>query len=163
MIKNYYLCADVNFYNTKSLTKMKKIQSLILMLVLASAVFSCKKTDPSVDPKVAIIGKWRVTSSSFVFAGVNVDLLAQALACEKDNTIEFRNPNITIEDEGATKCFTSDPQQIGTGTWSLNSTNTVITIDGDANTIVEITNSVLRTKVKDVDLGLEVNTTYTKI
>ena len=102
---------------------MKKIQSLILTLVLASVVFSCKKSDPAVDPKVAIIGKWRVTAIQFNLGPISQDGYASLDACEKDNYTEFRNPNIFTEDEGATKCFTSDPQARA-GTWSLNATNT---------------------------------------
>ena len=140
---------------------MKKMKSLILTLVLASVAFSCKKSDPAVDPKVAIIGKWRITASSLVLGGVTLDVFAQTPACEKDNYTEFRNPNIAIEDEGATKCNASDPQQVRSGTWVLNADNTLLTLDGDAATVLELNNSTLRLRVTDA--GIVGNVTYTKI
>ena len=142
---------------------MKKIQSLILALVLASVVFSCKKSDPAVDPKVAIIGKWRITALKVNLGPISQDGYASFDACEKDNYTELRSPNIAIEDEGSTKCNASDPQQVRTGIWSLNAANTILTIDGEVGTILELTNSVLRVKASDASLGLEINTTYTKI
>lgn len=54
-------------------------------------------------------------------------------ACDQDNTIEFKEGNQEIEDEGATKCNSNDPQTV-TNTYSFS--GSTITIYGPSDTAV---------------------------
>ena len=55
------------------------------------------------------------------------DLYGQSEPCSKDDFIRFETPNVFKEDEGSTKCNSTDPQT-KTGTWVFNADQTILTI-----------------------------------
>ena len=69
----------------------------------------------------------RISPGIFIGGTTTTDLYAQLSACSKDDFIRFEAPNVLKIDEGPTKCSSSDPQT-QTGTWTFNSSQSVITV-----------------------------------
>lgn len=95
-------------------------------LVLASG---CKKDDPS------IVGTWKITAATFnppitIGSATYTDAYSLLLndACEQDNLFIFKDGNVVLEDEGATKCDAADPQQTSS-TYNLSGSNLTIYSD----------------------------------
>lgn len=104
---------------------MKKGIYFFLLLSIANSICltiqSCKKNDKPPNP---LVGAWKMTA--YIHDGMDV-YGTQILPCYIDNIITFQTDLKIIGDEGATKCDSSDPQTI-TGTYSLNTDNTQLTI-----------------------------------
>ena len=64
-------------------------------------------------------------------------------ACEKDNRIIFRTNASYETNEGATKCSTTDPQILETGTWSFTQSETVLVVQATNGT--QIFNATIET------------------
>ena len=136
-------------------TTIKTIAAACLMLSLT--ITSCKKKDEA-TPTVAthtptktelLTGKnWKLTSSivSPAFFG-ETDLYASMLSCEKDNITIFNSNGTVTDDQGATKCDPSDPQQSTTYNWSFNTDQTILTIDGDDGIIITLSTTTLKISV----------------
>ncbi|WP_201977905.1 carboxypeptidase-like regulatory domain-containing protein [Hymenobacter rubidus] len=93
------------------------------------------------------------------------DLYAQLSLCNKDDFFRFENPNILKNDEGATKCNSTDPQTT-TGTWALNSDQTIVTVavPGSAPqnyNIVELTDTSFKFTLSQTAGTPAVTYTYT--
>lgn len=139
---------------------MKKItQTLLLLLVLVASVSSCKKSsDPAVAPAVAIIGKWKTVSASATFLGQTSN--SPIDACDADNITEFfTSPKVTITD-GALKCNSSDPA-VQNSNYTLSADGKTLTIDGEVQTVVELSSSTM--KLKQAAFGIEITVTFSKI
>jgi hypothetical protein len=156
---------------------MKSINHLprLLIFSLLSLTFmisACKK-DKVVSSKTSLLtaGSWKMTAftidpaypiydSNFNITGYTTDMFATMDACDKDDTHLFKVDYSVVTDEGATKCDPANPQTT-TGTWSLNSDETVITITEDGvsqtATLLELTSSVLKFKTTDT-FGTETET-----
>ncbi|MDB5270206.1 MAG: hypothetical protein JWP58_3246 [Hymenobacter sp.] len=85
-------------------------QNTVLPVITAASTRTYRLTRPN----------WRLTGYLYdvTGAGSAVDVYASIPACERDNFLRFNVPSQLIEDEGATKCATSDPQTVA-GTWAL--------------------------------------------
>jgi hypothetical protein len=138
---------------------MKGNISLCSALALSSVLFffSCsKKSDPapSRDQLLSTAKGWKITDASVTVANVTQSIMSSIPACSLDNIIYFKSTGAYLEDEGATKCTSTDPQTVESGTWKFNTDKTVITvISSDPNnpgtvtlTVVSLTATTLVVK-----------------
>jgi len=143
---------------------MKRITYFVLMLMLASVVFSCKKKDPEPSPAQKILGKWKMLSGSTTIGGQT----EPAPACQLDDITEFKTGDVFVIDEGPTKCDPTDPQT-STGSYTLNSAGTILNINDPsvgavAFEVLELTSTKLRIRANNVlGLGITVEYSYQKI
>jgi hypothetical protein len=134
------------------------------LLALTVFVTSCKKDKTNaellsskswtlvsltVDPPIAV---------PFPTPTTYTDVYATLEACEKDDLVKFNTGGIVTFDEGTTKCNPAAPQTVG-GTYSINSTETIVTVNSQDWNIVELTDSKLKVTYKESLLG--VNYTFT--
>ena len=139
---------------------MKRItQTLLLLLVLVASVSSCKKKeDAVVAPAVAIIGKWKLVSIALTVAGQTVNQPLED--CQKDDILEFfTSPKATLTN-GALKCDPAD-LAVQNSTYSLSADGKTLTIDGEVQTVTELSSSTM--KLQQSGFGLSALATFTKI
>lgn len=114
---------------------------------------ACKKDDPS------IIGTWKITAAEFTppatIGGTTYNnaypyILSQS--CDQDNLFIFNDGNQVIEDEGANKCDSNDPQQTSATYLLSGSTLTVYGSDTSIFTGVTVGKEYL-TGTTSGDLG----------
>lgn len=136
---------------------------IALMLLVLVSIAACKKDKEENRTDLLTDENWRTTALT-VDPAINIggvvvsDLYAQLDDCEKDDLTIFKTDGKVNYDEGATKCDPSDPQT-STGTWTFNTDQTIITIDGESWTIEEITSNKLRVKYTADLFGTGVNST----
>jgi hypothetical protein len=121
---------------------MKKFALLIIACLTILA--ACKKDDADPSKKELLCGKnWKMTALTINATGVTIDVFALYYEdCDKDDLVRFNEDGTTLMDYKV-RCDPSDPAT-ETGTWSFNSDQTVLTMDGDAYNIVELTGSTLK-------------------
>jgi hypothetical protein len=131
----------------------KQLFFLMTIIFCVSFLNACKK--PKDDaPAPTIVGKWKQTSGTYSPAYFNeTDYFSSYTPCEKDDIIEFKTGGSFEYSEGATKCDASDPQIFLTGTYSVNSDLTSITINGETSAI-ELTTSSLKVTHTFSDAGV---------
>lgn len=106
-----------------------------------------------------LVGKnWKMTSMvldpGYNINGVTVtDYFAQLPACLKDGTTKFVATGTYADDEGPSKCSSSDPQTIQ-GTWVFNPSETVLTMKDEGEPsesydLVTLTSSSLVIAITD--------------
>jgi hypothetical protein len=127
---------------------MKKYLHISLAVITASLLFvSCKKDDPTKTSMDLLTQRsWKIVADEerVGTSGNWTDYFSSYSACEKDDETVFRTNSTYEINEGITKCDPSDPQVYQSGTWTFNSTNTVINLDGvpanvdqlDENTLI---------------------------
>lgn len=131
--------------------------SFSLLLILSA----CKDDDDPKASKTELLTakSWKMTKVKAMGVEGEPD------ACDKDDTYTYNTDKSYKQDEGATKCDSDDPQTL-TGTWSFNSSETIITstvvesgisISYDQE-IIELSSSTL--KVKYTIFGIEAEVTY---
>ena len=155
---------------------MKKSALLLFPLALVMSLTSCKKeeeTKPTSAPTKTdlLTGKdWIVTAATIDpglpnpnGGGAITDYFNSSLvpACSKDDFERYEKPNVYKTDEGAVRC--SGGAQNETGTWTFNSTETVITTQvGTTAEIYNILNLTdIQLKVSQVQVIGGVNDTVT--
>lgn len=125
---------------------------IISSLILIALLNACKKeesntdklcgkywviTEANVDPSVAIVDEYGN------IVGYTNNIFAQLDPCNKDDVEKYNSDGTLIWDV-RTKCESNEPQN-GTGTWSFNSDETILTekVGGHSYsyTIIELTNS----------------------
>ncbi len=139
-----------------------KTQKFALLIALFSlfTLASCNKDkDPKAASKTDMISsgagkKWKISSMLLTYkAGGQTfteDLMDDDYMddCDKDDVLIFFSNKKLESRAGATKCNTSDPDLMGEGTWTFNSTETQITMieDGRSQTydIKELTGNTLK-------------------
>jgi hypothetical protein len=127
---------------------------------------SCKKDPLETNKDLLQDKKWKLTALTFNGA----DSFAAIDACTKDDTETFKADGSWTDDEGATKCKSTDAQTTTLGTWALSNegktltTTNTTTKEVSAATITELTATTLKTEVKETVFGisLTVVSTYTK-
>jgi len=145
---------------------MKKlVHSLLLLVTLTLTLGACKKDDDKSNSEKLVDKNWNLTAltsdPAITFGGVSfTDLYAQSQDCDRDDLTIFKAGGTVNYDEGATKCSQSDPQTT-TGTWVLNTDETVLTVDGESWTILELNDNQLKVKYTDDFFGNGFNTTLT--
>jgi hypothetical protein len=90
------------------------------------------------------------------------DLFSMSEPCEKDDETIFKADGTGSQNEGATKCDPDDPQEYDTFTWSFNSEETEIMLDGDTASIVTLseTNMVVTTILIEDGTSYTVTSTF---
>ncbi len=145
---------------------MKKI---LLSIAIIGTLFSgCKKEEkatPKSKTELLCAHYWKMTAATIdpplVINGTPInDFYAQLEACDKDNIVKYNSNNTVINDEGATKCDPASPQTT-TGTWSFNSTETIITEDGESADLLELNETTLKMSVIDNIDGINYKFTIT--
>ena len=119
------------------------------------------------SPTMRLTGKnFKMTAFTVspAFPVIGTDIYSQIPSCIQDNLTKFNTNFTIIDDEGATKCDSSDPQTTTGGTWAWNTTETILTItypDSDPESWNIVTNdgTTLKGTSSEVDNG--VNYTYT--
>jgi len=103
-----------------------------------------------VDVSLLTTGSWKMSSAIWVSqSNDTLDIFGDMDECEKDNIFTFSQPDTLITDEGASICFSGDPQVRKDEIWSMFSNNSKIKISDLTNNwattewdIVTLTNSV---------------------
>jgi len=125
--------------------KNTKITTFCLGLAILGSTLaftSCKKDkkDPEPEPEpVVLTNTQKLSNKNFKLTAATIDpgvpvggatitdWYAQMDDCQKDDLLMFSDNGTYKDDEGATKCNTSDPQTT-TGTWVWNTNETIITV-----------------------------------
>lgn len=144
------------------------MKKLLLAAIVLFSLASCKKDNPT-KTELLTNKDWKLTAAT-VDPGLNVggtvitDYYAQMSACEKDNLLRFSAPNLVVVDEGATMCNTGDPQT-QSGTWSFNSTETILTIAFGSTvancTVVKLEENTLAYSISELYNGINYTLTRT--
>lgn len=146
---------------------MKKY--VLLGLPAAGSVSACKKDSQPAAPKTKadlLVNKpWRASGAT-VSTTVNgkpqpQDVFAKLPACFKDHFSTYKADKSFVDDEGTTKCSTTDPQTTA-GTWDFGSDQTklYLTYPGQGTESVDVTQLTETTMVWSyVDTSLSPATT----
>jgi hypothetical protein len=148
---------------------MKKTLIYVVMLILTTSVFilsSCKKEDDPVTPATDFKALLQDKKWKLIKQEVNgVDFFFQLDKCSQDD-LRIYNANGTVtQDEGVTKCISTDPQQSSDGTWTLSTDGKSLTYKDSFNdtyiqTVTELSASTLKIEYKE--LGATWAETYSK-
>jgi hypothetical protein len=112
------------------------MRQLSFFLVATALLFSsCKKDKTKTE---LLTGSWKLTNA--VSGGTN--LFSQLPACSKDNVFTFLANGSTTNDEGPTKCSTTDPQT-RTTTWRWGANETELIVDNDIAKLISLTETTL--------------------
>jgi hypothetical protein len=92
---------------------------------------------------------WKTTSYAvnpgISFGGTIItDLFVFFPACTRDDTYKYNAGGTGVEDEGATKCDPLDPQS-SPFTWAFNPTETILSVRGNSENIVQLDETTLKT------------------
>ncbi|MCK9404712.1 MAG: hypothetical protein M0Q26_15065 [Chitinophagaceae bacterium] len=124
------------------------IISLLIILITACSKGGDSSTTPTPTTSKATL----LTSSDWNIAGIQhkavsatvwTDDYASLAACVKDNKVVYRASGSYESSEGATKCSSSDPQILETGTWSLTTNETILVVQATNGT--QIYNATIET------------------
>lgn len=116
---------------------MKTLRTLMLALVLISAT-SCEEIiDALVDNNALLTGRTWTFSSVSGYESTTNDFFAALLT---GATWDFQEDGTLV---------TGGPLGGGTSTWSFNSDETTVTVDGEVWTIVELTASKFQITIND--------------
>ncbi len=133
-----------------------------LLAVVIFLMPSCSKDKTKTE--LLTTGTWRITAASVTLGTTTTDTYASYAACDKDNFTTFVVGGVFKEDEGATKCSTSDPQTI-TGTWAFTDNETKLSIIASGTTgafsIVTLDANTLKISQSTTSSGVTYATTIT--
>lgn len=116
-----------------------KIKIFSAFLMLVALMTGCKKEEVLSKTELLCQKSWVVTASrSQTNGGAWSDDFSSNPACEKDNTYSFTTSGSFIADEGATKCRSTDPQAIITGTWQFTANETKISLKNQPSPTPEV-------------------------
>jgi hypothetical protein len=121
------------------------MKKLFFTPLLATAFFSCQDKYQALTKTEMLsnYGSWVINSiaakPSVGTASYN-DITATTPTCRLDNIFAFTAPNQYLQNEGATKCTTTAPNTVETGTWALtdNETKITVTVPGGTNRVYTI-------------------------
>lgn len=126
---------------------MKKyVYTLLVVLSAGLFIISCKKDGPhksSID--LLTQRSWKIVADEERIGNTGnwTDNFSSYSACEKDDETVFRLNSTYEINEGLTKCNANDPQVYQTGTWTFNSTDATINLDGVPATIDQLDDNTL--------------------
>ncbi len=123
----HYTTVYLKFYQLIYFMKNLKILTLwSLIAILAITIVSCGDDDDDATDSFTIIGTWTATGLEILIDGVETDPAGLDLPVVEGETITFKEDG-TYEGDGET------------GTYSINNSNTTLTIDGETTwDIVEV-------------------------
>lgn len=115
---------------------IRSIAFLTLITAFALGIGACKKDATKSKKELLTQSSWKVVKEeSKSGSGPWVDNTS-TLACEKDNQFVFGTTSTLELNEGATKCNLTDPQVIGTGTWSFLTNETQLQVVAFGSTML---------------------------
>lgn len=119
---------------------MKKITSLFMIALMALAWTSCKEDeDPAAEKtktQLLTAHTWRITAATISPEYQGSTNIFDISPCYQENTEVYSSNGSFVKDEGSNKC--NNVEQTRTGTWSFNSSETIIQLDySDATAIDE--------------------------
>jgi hypothetical protein len=128
------------------------VKKLILLCLGIAALGACDKNSkpaPATSRVDLLTAKsWRLSTATVTINGISIPSSLLLPACNNDDTFKFNVDKTAIQDAGAIKCNTTDPQTQA-GTWTFNNDQTKLTIaipgsplSGEAD-IKELTASTL--------------------
>ena len=129
---------------------------MVSVVVLAGAMnlTGCKSDPaPSISKTDLISKTWKLTALTANGADTYVDLQP----CEKDNLYSFTKSGNYTNDEGATKCDSTDPQVVETLKWSFLQNETVLKFLYPDGSTVNFTITQLTTTTLKLTYTLNVN------
>lgn len=133
------------------------MKNLIIIVVLIFAFSSCKKEDKTpakTKTELLTAHYWKLTALTVDPPLLTVtNLYAQMSPCTKDDIQKYNTNNTVIYDEGPTKCDPADPQTT-TASWNFNSTETIITEDGENENVLNLTENELKLSYELTDNGI---------
>lgn len=144
-----------------------------LSLIVISFASSCKKDEDPTRTELLTNKPWKITAQvvnpgiDFGNGTVITNIYDLISDCDKDNTNKFNTDKTMLYDAGALKCSANEPQSVVSGTWSLNSDETIISIteDGDTfnATILELNDNTFKISFSEVldNINYTTTTTYT--
>ena len=147
-----------------------KILSIITLTVL---VINCKKDENVTSSRKDLLsGKSWIMTAETISPAINVngtlitDLFSQEPSCAKDDIAKLNSNGTYTLEEGQTKCSVNDPQVYETGTWTLNSDETIIVMTSSTSIVTnakiqELTASKLVTTEEETLSGIKYTLTIT--
>ncbi|MBP6456263.1 MAG: hypothetical protein KA275_05980 [Chitinophagaceae bacterium] len=134
---------------------MNTVKKLTLLTLTVLSIASCKKdktttTTTTAKTKTQLLTQksWKLTNVRYkIDNGAWVDAYATVQSCAKDNILNYLTTSAYNVDEGATKCNTTDPQTLISGTWAFQNSETQLAL----------TNTTFGTQVQSL-LTLDENT-----
>jgi hypothetical protein len=141
----------------------------IFFVAFLWAGMSCSKDEQTVPLPVTraqlLARSWIQTDLLATVGGTQTSVFNTVLtACQRDNIWNFKSDGTYTVTEGATKCNTTDPDTVTSGTWQLTDSDTKIIIDDISDvpqtfTITELTSSSLKISGTQMIQGMSVNGT----
>ena len=129
------------------------MKNYLLLLAVAASVSltSCDKDDDTVTTKskteLLTAGAWKGASLTVNPAidwdgdgTKETDLTQFVDACSLDDLTIFKADKTYTEEEGASKCTSTDPQVIATGTWAFNGDESAVLLTETGSTTAETYN-----------------------
>ena len=147
---------------------MKHTVAYFLMLSSFFTLLSCTKSGG--EEKKEASKATLITASTWKYRDAGIDANGDGAkdqnlppgtlsSCETDNTITFKSDKTGIIDEGATKCETTNPQQVPF-TWSMNAAETQLTLSAPLFTGVNGEIKIVEVSATKLTLSKVVTTTY---
>jgi hypothetical protein len=151
---------------------MKKIFYVCSAVVAIAVLTECKKKkDDTVAPAVTytktemVAGtsttgskSWKITKETWGGS----DITSSISACDLDDIIKFYRSGVYVELEGATKCNSTDPDTVDSGTWAFNAAQDSIFITSsgsvDKEKIKTLTTSTMELSNTDPNFGEFIST-----
>ena len=133
-----------------------KLVTQLSFVFLLFCIFSCKKDSTNSLTPVQLLTQqsWTLTGERWNPSNAGWSDLYQGIpSCRKDNIITYYSDLSLINNEGATKCNSSDPQIFKTATWALYENNTRISVAESSKTyyyeILQLDNQAFKTLLRD--------------
>ncbi|MDQ8003678.1 MAG: lipocalin family protein [Pedobacter sp.] len=132
------------------------MKKLIYLLISASILLnSCAKdtyyipapdineTGGGASSKALENTKWKLTAETSLIEGDGPNYTRNDFLeydeCELDDIVIYKPNSIVAMDQGAEKCFSSDPQLADVGTWTLSADQKTLTIKGTDGNVFDLT------------------------
>ena len=130
------------------------MRHLLFLLAISICFPVCKKGSDNLNSPFQLLtnGSWRVIEETWNPSNTGwVDSYPGIPTCLKDNTVAYRSDLVSVDDEGQTKCNSSDPQTT-LGSWRLYAGDTKFSVTRNGTTteyeIVELTQQTLKVYFK---------------
>jgi hypothetical protein len=144
---------------------MKKLAYQILSTSFLLIVFfsACKKDKDNDGEEQLTQGTWKVIKyEEKAGSAPYEETTSDYELCELDNIWKFTTDGNYEVTEGVSKCNISDPDVYQAGTWSLNSSNTVLTFDGFPFTVETLNSTTLIVSIEIIS-GFKSRVTYSHL
>ena len=109
---------------------MKAINILSVFLVFILISLSCKKNVTKTNAQLLTQENWKLTNQrQKIITDSWIDDYSTIQDCRKDNVLQYATDYTYSVDEGITKCSSSDPQIIITGSWYFQNNDSELVVN----------------------------------